>query len=150
MDIKKIDSLARIMNKNGLTELEVCEGDFKITMKRGTHAVTEQPAALVLPQPQPVEKPIEQKEKSETKSASFSGLTEVTAPLAGVFYAAPAPDAEPFVKIGDKVKKGDVLCIIEAMKIMNEITAERDGEIADICVKNEQIVEFGQTLFTMY
>jgi len=149
MDIKKIDALARIMNKNGLTELEVSEGDFKLSMRRASGVAAEQPAAQ-LPQPQPVEKPLEQKEKSETKSASFSGLTEVTAPLAGVFYAAPAPDAEPFVKVGDKVKKGDVLCIIEAMKIMNEITADRDGEIADICVKNEQIVEFGQTLFTMY
>jgi len=149
MDIKKIDALARIMNKNGLTELEVSEGDFKLSMRRASGVAAEQPAAQ-LPQPQPVEKPLEQKEKSETKSASFSGLTEVTAPLAGVFYAAPAPDAEPFVKVGDKVKKGDVLCIIEAMKIMNEITADRDGEIADICVKNEQIVEYGQTLFTMY
>jgi len=149
MDIKKIDALARIMNKNGLTELEVSEGDFKLSMRRASGVAAEQPAAQ-LPQPQPVEKPLEQKEKSETKSASFSGLTEITAPLAGVFYAAPAPDAEPFVKVGDKVKKGDVLCIIEAMKIMNEITADRDGEIADICVKNEQIVEYGQTLFTMY
>ncbi|HOJ47769.1 MAG TPA: acetyl-CoA carboxylase biotin carboxyl carrier protein [Bacillota bacterium] len=149
MDIKKIDALARIMNKNGLTELKVSEGDFKLSMRRASGVAAEQPAAQ-LPQPQPVEKPLEQKEKSETKSASFSGLTEVTAPLAGVFYAAPAPDAEPFVKVGDKVKKGDVLCIIEAMKIMNEITADRDGEIADICVKNEQIVEYGQTLFTMY
>jgi len=149
MDIKKIDALARIMNKNGLTELEVSEGDFKLSMRRASGVAAEQPAAQ-LPQPQPVEKPLEQKEKSETKSASFSGLTEVTAPLAGVFYAAPAPDAEPFVKVGDKVKKGDVLCIIEAMKIMNEITADRDGEIADICVKNEHIVEYGQTLFTMY
>lgn len=148
MDIRKIDSLARIMNKNGLTELEVSEGDFKICMKKGTCAAQEQP----LPQRtlQPGEMPAEQKEKSENKSVSFSGLTEITAPLAGVFYAAPAPDAPPFVKIGDKVKKGDVLCIIEAMKLMNEITAERDGEIADICVKNEQIVEYGQTLITMY
>jgi acetyl-CoA carboxylase biotin carboxyl carrier protein len=147
MDIKSIDSLARIMNKNGLTELEVSEGDLKISMKRGGCIIQEQPVPQVLPQP--AEKPAEI-EKSEKKSVSFSGLTEITAPLAGVFYAAPSPDAPPFVKVGDKVKKGDVLCIIEAMKLMNELTAERDGEIADICVKNEQIVEFGQTLFTMY
>lgn len=149
MDIKKIDALARIMNKNGLTELELSEGDLKISMKRsGCSAVQEQTVPL-LP-PRPAERETEPKETSENKSVSFSGLTEVTAPLAGVFYAAPSPDAPPFVKIGDKVKKGDVLCIIEAMKLMNEITAEKDGEIADICVKNEQIVEFGQTLFTLY
>jgi len=67
-----------------------------------------------------------------------------------VFYAAPSPGSAPFVKVGDKVKKGTVLCIIEAMKLMNEICSEYDGEIVDICVENEQIVEYGQTLFKIY
>jgi len=77
----------------------------------------------------------------------FNNLVEVQSPMVGVFYAASAPDAAPYVTVGSKVKKGDTLCIIEAMKLLNEINAEVDGEIADICVENGQVVEFGQTLF---
>ena len=67
-----------------------------------------------------------------------------------MFYAAPSPGAEPFVRVGSRVKKGDVLCIVEAMKLMNEIQAERDGEIVDICAHDGDVVEFGQTLFKLY
>ena len=73
----------------------------------------------------------------------------VTSPLVGVFYAAPAENAEPYVAIGDRVKKGQTLCIVEAMKLMNEITAEEDGVISEICVTNDQVVEFGTELFRM-
>ena len=73
-----------------------------------------------------------------------------TAPMVGVFYDRPSENAMPFVSIGSKVKKGDVLCIIEAMKLMNEITAECDGEVVDICLENGQVVEFGQTLFKLF
>jgi acetyl-CoA carboxylase biotin carboxyl carrier protein len=76
-----------------------------------------------------------------------AGLTDVLSPMLGVFYAAASPESKPFVKVGDKVKKGDILCIIEAMKLMNEILAESDGEIAKICVENGHIVEFGQIIF---
>ncbi len=80
----------------------------------------------------------------------FNAISLVTSPMVGVFYAAPAPDQEPFVKVGSKVKKGDVLCIIEAMKLMNEITAEQDGEVVDICVHSGDVVEFGQPLFKIF
>ncbi len=83
-------------------------------------------------------------------TVDFNHVTEVKSPMVGVFYAAPSPDAEPFVQVGSKVKKGDVLCIIEAMKLMNEITAEQDGEIVDICVQNGDVVEYGQTLFKIF
>ena len=73
----------------------------------------------------------------------------VTSPMVGVFYASPSPTDPPFVTVGSKVKKGDVLCIIEAMKLMNEITAEEDGEIIDICAGNGSVVEYGQILFKM-
>ena len=73
--------------------------------------------------------------------------TLVLAPTVGVFYSAPGPDARPFVEVGDQVKKGDTLCIIEAMKLMNEIPAEVDGTVAEICVGNGQVVEFNQPLF---
>ena len=158
MDIKQIESLARIMTKNGLSALEVSEGELKISMKKDTAipayaAVTPSvPLTSAEAQPSVREEEVrsEVKEKAEKGGYSFSGLKEVSSPIAGVFYSAPSPDSPPFVKVGDKVKKGDVLCIIEAMKLMNELTAETDGEIAEVCVKNEQIVEYGQTLFTIF
>ncbi len=90
--------------------------------------------------------------KTETVSAvsesvSKSEGTPVTSPMVGVFYAAPAPDKEPYVSVGAKVNKGDVLCLIEAMKLMNEVTAEKSGEIVEVCVENGQVVEYGQPLF---
>ncbi|MDD4165027.1 MAG: acetyl-CoA carboxylase biotin carboxyl carrier protein [Eubacteriales bacterium] len=152
MDIKNIESLAKIMNKNGLSELEFCEGELKISMKK---SVCEQSLPASRQKEDAINTQIanfgaKQDEKPNKKEFSFSGLTEITSPIAGVFYASPSADSPPFVKVGDKVKKGDVLCIIEAMKLMNELTAEKDGEIADICAVNEQIVEYGQTLFTIY
>ena len=80
----------------------------------------------------------------------FNNIIEVRSPIVGVFYEAPAPGAEPFVKVGSRVKKGDVLCIVEAMKLMNEVVAEVDGEVVDVCVKNGEIVEYGQVLFKMF
>ena len=71
----------------------------------------------------------------------------ITSPMVGVFYSAPAPDSDPYVTVGSQVKKGDVLCLIEAMKLMNEVTAEKSGEICEICVENGQVVEYGQPLF---
>jgi len=84
------------------------------------------------------------------QAVDFNRLIEVTSPLVGVFYAAATPEAEPFVSIGSKVTRGTVLCIIETMKLMNEIVAEEDGEIVDICIKNGDIAEFGQVLFKMF
>lgn len=85
---------------------------------------------------------------SAASSASEdAGLVDVSSPMLGVFYSAASPESKPFVKVGDKVKKGDILCIIEAMKLMNEILAESDGEIVKICVENGHIVEFGQVIF---
>lgn len=149
MDIKQIESLARIMSKNGLTALEVSEGELKISMKKEGFEPSCQPIVTktAVNMPVPVNPIIDEPKEEKSK---FNGLSEITSPIAGVFYSAPSPDSPPFVKVGDKVKKGDVLCIIEAMKLMNELTAEKDGEIADVCAVNEQIVEYGQTLFTIY
>lgn len=83
----------------------------------------------------------------ESASVDFNRIQEVKAPMIGVFYRAPSENAQPFVKVGDKVKKGDILCIIEAMKMMNEINSEVDGEIVDIMVNNGEVVEFSQVLF---
>lgn len=82
-------------------------------------------------------------------SEDFNALIEVTSPFVGVFYSSPSPESPPYVTIGTEVKKGDVLCIVESMKIMNEITAEQDGKVIDICVKNNDIVEYGQVLYKL-
>ena len=76
-------------------------------------------------------------------------MREIKSPMVGVFYASPSPDAAPFVQVGSKVKKGDVVCIIEAMKLMNELTADMDGEVVDVCVNNGDVVEYGQPLFKL-
>lgn len=147
MNIKYIKSLAKILEESGLTAIEVCEGDVSCRLERS--AAQAEPASIrpheAFP-PAPVAEPICQ----EDGAINFNRVNEVKSPMVGVFYAAPSPESEPFVSIGQRVKKGDVLCIIEAMKLMNEITSDFDGEIVDICVENGQIVEFGQTIFKIY
>lgn len=87
---------------------------------------------------------------SDGTPCDSSRVTEVTAPMVGVFYCAPAPGAEPFVHVGSKVKKGETLCILEAMKLMNEVAAERDGEVVEVCVNDGELVEYGRVLFRIY
>lgn len=138
MDVEKIRELAAIARDYDLTVLEVDGDDVRI--ERGgvvqsvvAHAPVAAPSAAV-PAPAPAPEP-------EGRG------TPVKASLVGVFYAAPAPGKPPFVKIGDRVSKGDTLCIIEAMKLMNEIPADCDGEIIEICASDGQVVEYGQVLF---
>ncbi|PKM62285.1 MAG: acetyl-CoA carboxylase biotin carboxyl carrier protein [Firmicutes bacterium HGW-Firmicutes-21] len=152
MDLKQIEALAKIMNKNALSALEITEGELKISMKKDICEFVPQTAPKEVSTSTDIPKveKAEAEEKTDKNGYSFNALKEINSPLAGVFYSSPSPESPPFVKVGDKVKKGDVLCIVEAMKLMNELTAETDGEIADICVENEQIVEFGQTLFTIF
>ncbi len=163
MNIQDIKELARVMQETGLTSLHVTEGALDIHMERKGSAAAEpvqpvvmpaaveQPTAPAAPQQAAVEnQPQIQNEAPVGSTIDFNHITEVKSPMVGVFYAAPSPDAQPFVQVGSKVKKGDVLCIIEAMKLMNEITAEQDGEIVDICVKSGEVVEYSQTLFKIF
>ena len=144
MNIENIRALAEIVNTYGLTRIEAAEGDVKIVMEKAAQAVSAiQPAAALSPAAGAVEF------ADGGEGVDFNNLFEVKAPIVGVFYAAPSPESPPFVSIGSRVEKGDVLCIIEAMKLLNEITAEREGEIIDICAKNGDIAEFGQVLFKM-
>lgn len=146
MNIKQIRELAQILSQNELSALEITEGETRIRMERGTAQ------AAYVPSAQPT---VPRQEITETSSGErdagvdFNCLTEVTSPLVGVFYSAPSPEAEPFVKVGAQIKKGDVLCIVEAMKLMNEIVAEQDGTVVDICAHNGDVVEYGQTLFKL-
>ena len=159
MNLEEIRTLAEIMNDNGLTAIEITEGESNIRLEKNPPApacipTAPMPIPAVVPAaPAQAAAPAAEapaQEAAAPASGSFSNLTEVKAPMVGVFYDSPSPEADPYVKVGDKVKKGDVLCIIEAMKLLNEITAEQDGEIVDICAHNADVVEYGQTLFKIF
>ena len=148
MDVKKIESLAKLMQETGLTGLELVEGDVELRLERQQEVVAVAPAAPVMPVAAPAPAAgAEALGVSHEQAAPQKEGTLVLSPTVGVFYASPSPDARPFVEVGDQVKKGDTLCIIEAMKLMNEIPAEVDGTIAEICVGNGQVVEYNQPLF---
>jgi len=147
MNLENVKKLAKILNEAGLSALEVCEGENKIRLEK---AVVTNFAAAPVPAPAPAlitDKTLSVKTAAEI---DFNNISEFKAPMIGVFYSASSPAAKPFVKIGQKVKKGDVLCIIEAMKVMNEVVSDRDGEIVDICVQNGQVVEYSQVLFKIF
>ena len=142
MNVKEIKELAKIAREYGLESIEASseDGTIKIKAQSGEPVLREKPKVK-----NDVKPPI-----VKESSLEFDDVIELPSPMVGVFYAASAPDREPFVKVGDKVKKGDVLCIIESMKLMNEVVAERDCSIVDICVENNQVVEFGQPLFKVF
>lgn len=146
MDVKKIESLAKLMKETGLTGLELVEDGQQLRLERQVEVVAAPVAAAVPATPVPATG-AEALGVTHEEPAPVKEGTLVLAPTVGVFYSAPGPDARPFVEVGDQVKKGDTLCIIEAMKLMNEIPAEVDGTVAEICVGNGQVVEFNQPLF---
>ncbi|NLJ88027.1 MAG: acetyl-CoA carboxylase biotin carboxyl carrier protein [Epulopiscium sp.] len=144
MEYKEIENLMKVMNESNLTELEIEKEGFSLKIKKEKEIVAisniEAPIEVQSHKAQEI-KPEKEKIIKEEEG------TVVYSPIVGTFYSSPSPGAEPFVKIGDKVKKGDTLCIIEAMKIMNEIEAEVDGEIVEVLVRNEEMVEYKQPLF---
>lgn len=154
MDSKRLAEIADVMEDRGLTRVRVEEPDgTAVELERASAA---QPVAVPMPMPgavtapavAPVAMPAAAPEPAaQTPAATPEPKgTEVTAPMVGVFYAAPAPGDEPFVRVGSKVKAGETLCIIEAMKVLNEVTAEADGEVLEICVADGDLVEFGSCL----
>ena len=155
MNIKQIKALAQILAQNDLSALEINEGETHIRLERTVAQPAAQAGAVLVAPPMPAAaaQPAQEAPASapvEDPGVDFNDVFEAKSPLVGVFYAAPSPGAEPFVRVGSRVKKGDVLCIVEAMKLMNEIQAEHDGEIVDICAHDGDVVEFGQTLFKLY
>lgn len=138
MNEKDIRKYAGLMQELGLTGLEITEDNKVVRLERSNPQVVRETIAVDLASNQPATS------VAEPVSADY---VSVKSPIVGVFYAAPAENADPYVNIGDKIKKGQTLCIVEAMKLMNEITAEEDGEILEICVTNGQVVEFGTELF---
>ena len=147
MDVKKIESLARLMQETGLTGLELVEDGQQLRLERQVEVVAAPVAAAAPAAPAAVGAEALGVTHEAPQPAKEGTL--VLSPTVGVFYSAPSPDARPFVEVGDQVKKGDTRCIIEAMKLMNEITAEEDGEIIDICAANGSVVEYGQILFKL-
>ena len=150
MNVKDLQKLLEAAASHGVNELTLETGDYKLSVQRGAALTAPQPpvsvpaqAAVSTPAPPPAEPEV----AAAPPAPSTAHLTEVVAPIVGTFYAASSPDAPAFVKLGDKVEAGTVLCIIEAMKLMNEIEAEVSGEIKDILVSNEDPVEYGQVLF---
>jgi len=138
MEHERIRELAKLMKEMGLTVLDYSSHDESIRLERGATvaAVAAAPAALVT-----------EAQTEQSPSQAASKLFEVKSPTVGTFYNAPEPGKAPYVQVGDTVRKGDILCLLEAMKMLNELTAERDGVIAEICVENQQVVEYGQPLF---
>lgn len=153
MDSKRLAEIADVMEDRGLTRVRVEEPDgTAVELERASAA---QPVAVPMPMPGAVTAPVAaptvapaapEPAAQAPAAASEPKGTEVTAPMVGVFYAAPAPGDEPFVHVGSKVKAGETLCIIEAMKVLNEVTAEADGEVLEICVADGDLVEFGSCL----
>lgn len=153
MDSKRLAEIADVMEDRGLTRVRVEEPDgTAVELERASVA---QPVAVPMPMPSamaaqvaaPTVAPAAPEPATQTPAAAPEPKgTEVTAPMVGVFYAAPAPGDEPFVRVGSKVKAGETLCIIEAMKVLNEVTAEADGEVLEICVADGDLVEFRSCL----
>ena len=158
MDAKELKRVLEAIKDAELSELMLETPDYKLTIRRGGGVqATPAPAsaastAPAQPQPTataPAAAPITQALQETPAPAPKSNLVEVTAPIVGTFYASPSPDAAVFVKVGDRVRAGQVLCIIEAMKLMNEIEAEVSGTVREVLVKNEEPVEYGQVLFKL-
>lgn len=152
--IDEIKELLTAFNDSKATELEIKNGDGeKLLIKQSTEKSTYITSAPLLTEAiasaPAAPSAAEPTEKTEAKAEvdAFADAKVITSPMVGVFYAAPAPDADPYVTVGTSIKKGDVLCLIEAMKLMNEIQSEQSGEIVKICVENGQVVEYGQPLF---
>jgi len=149
MEIEQIIRLIETVSKSGLTEFEYKEGDVKLTLKSAPPIYAQVPAAA------PVMAAAEAANAAVTNIAvepesPYNDEDIVKSPLVGTFYSAPSEDAEPFVTVGDTVKKGQVIGIIETMKLMNEVESDRDGAVTAVLIENEQVVEFGQPLFAIH
>ncbi|MEN4749108.1 acetyl-CoA carboxylase biotin carboxyl carrier protein [Pseudomonas sp. Ps21-P2] len=149
MDIRKVKKLIELLEESGIDELEIREGEESVRISRHSKTPAQQyyaPAPVAAPAPAPVAAPVA---AAEAPSAPKLNGTVVKSPMVGTFYRTPAPGSPAFVEVGKTVKKGDTICIVEAMKMMNHIEAEVSGTIESILVENGQPVEYDQPLFTI-
>ena len=143
MDLRKIKKLMELLEESGISEIEVKEGEESIKLSRISQSqapVVQQPVTDVTPTTTP---PVDTKQKD-----IIDGET-INSPMVGTFYRSASPDSKPFIEKGQKINKGDTVCILEAMKMMNQVTAESNGTIVDILVDDGEPVEFGQPLFVV-
>lgn len=158
MEIEEIKAIVELMSKHNLSEFKVEAENMRLSLKRGANGIAGMPAQIVQPpvtaiQSSPFTATGVSQESSKTVSTQELHPSEkkntIDAPIVGTFYVAPGPEAQPFVKVGDKVTPDSIVCIIEAMKVMNEVKAEKAGIIKEILVKNSQSVEYGCPLFVL-
>lgn len=146
MNIKEIKEMLNLMNENNLSELELEREGLKIRLKKrpegGIEKVVEEATPI-----RPLSTPTSQLPREQPVAPIIPRAVEIKSPMVGTFYMAPSPDAPPFVKVGDNIEIGQVVCIIEAMKLMNEIKCEVKGKIVSVLVENADPVEYGQALF---
>jgi len=143
MDIEKLKKFMDFMNENGLAELEIEEEGKKIRLKKTS---TDQP---IIAAANPVQSTATANSAAAAAGAPDAGSIEIKSPMVGTFYRAASPGAKPYIDVGETIKPGDVVCIIEAMKLMNEIKAETGGKIVKVLAENGQPIEFGQPLFVL-
>ena len=149
MDLRKLKKLIDLVEESGISELELTEGEESVRISRQGQVV-QQPQQYTIPQqPTPA---VQNQAPTPTASADTEVVAQetdhaLTSPMVGTFYRSSSPESDPYVDVGSSVKKGDTLCIIEAMKLLNEIEADRDGIVKKIMVENAQPVEFGEPLF---
>ena len=145
-EIDYIEKLAKIIADNELTEISLEDGEQAITIRKDlAEVVTTAVAPAATPAPVVCQTTVTPAHTIEVEKEAPKGKA-ITSPMVGTFYAAPSPDAEPFVEVGKTISEGDVVCIVEAMKLMNEIKSECSGKVTQICVKNGDPIEFGQVL----
>lgn len=152
MDLRKLKTLIDLVAESDISELEVTEGDGKVRIVKSAPAAPQQMVYATAPAAMPMAAPAAAAPVAAPAADSAPAVPEghvVTAPMVGTFYRAPNPGAAPFVEVGQSVQEGDALCIIEAMKLLNEIEADKAGVIKEILVENGAPVEYGQPLFVI-
>ncbi len=155
MDIRKVKKLIELLDESGIAEIEITEGEESVRISRHASSVAAAPVAMAAPAPLPAAAPAAAAAPSSAPAAAPTAAEmeeeghAVTAPMVGTFYSAPSPGSPPFVQVGDRINEGDTLCIVEAMKMMNQIEAEVSGTVKSIRVQNGEPVEYGQILFVI-
>ncbi|HEX6851614.1 MAG TPA: acetyl-CoA carboxylase biotin carboxyl carrier protein [Candidatus Polarisedimenticolaceae bacterium] len=149
MEARELRDLIELISRSNFSTFELEREGFKLRLVKGGGAVPGAPAPEVVAPASSSASPLPAVPPAVAAAPILveSGLVDVASPIVGTYYRQPSPGSDPFVEVGSRVKKGQVLCIIEAMKLMNEIEAEIDGEVVEICVQNAQPVEFGEVLF---
>ena len=149
MDLRKLKKLIELLEESNLSQMELKEGEFSVKLSRSSGGQIEQ---IIQPQIQQKHQEVSSQQPTQTKQEQNTKKIEghvQRSPMVGTFYKAPSPEEKPFASIGDKIKKGQVLCIIEAMKMMNQIEADKDGTITDILIDNGESVEYDEALFVI-